>query len=113
MGITTEDLSGEMAADESIRLAAQRKNVIAIGWDPTEDRNMIEFSIGLKVDDDGDHIIHAVGSLVMNVLHQMSKDDIDKELKLTADVVKVIALRQAGRIAAGSIDDAMLNGVTS
>ena len=105
MGIITTELSDEMAADESIRIAAQRKNVVAIGWDPMEDKDMLEFSLGIKVDDDRNHIIHAIGSLVVNVFRQMAKDNIAKELELTASMMDVIAQRQAERIAASDLMD--------
>lgn len=113
MGIIATDLHDEMAADESIRIAAQRKNVVAIGWDPMEDKNMLEFSLGIKVDDDGSHIVHSVAAIVTNVFRKMAKDNIAKELELTASMMEVIAERQAERITASAFDKAIMDGVTS
>jgi len=109
MGIIATDLSDAMAADESIRIAAQRKNVVAIGWDPMEDKDMLEFSLGIKVDDDRNHIIHAIGSLVANVLRQMAKGNSGKEIRLTAQLMEVIAENQAQMFT----QDAMMNSTTS
>ena len=94
MGITEE-----MTEDESIRFATQSRNVMAIGWDPAHGNDMTVFSIGLKVDDDGQYIINAVASLAMNVFRQMARGDMKKELELTSSMISALAERQAAEIA--------------
>lgn len=94
--------SKETSGDEAIQTATGCSNVIALGWNLEKDG--IAIDIGIRLNDNAENIVNALGSCAVNVFATLAKGDVEKEMHMTAAMMEAIADRQVKRFTMDDVE---------